>query len=223
MATIFYAVFALKASEADAVAKELEDRGMHTIAQWLLDNKSDLYGPGREDWKPFVDKETIRDFLKDDPQVYKSLTGLIDKKLDADPTDVSFLTKQKVDLYIIDVFALFLDKYKSFADRMDSAVAISKGKCCLIIPYRISKEFQQSHDLLVASYTASWKSVYKAYREDGSLSRTVIVPDDLRNFGRYLVNLLPVGGANEATLQTINDNFLGQQTHSEVPSPVRPI
>ena len=214
MAKIFYAVIALKNSEVAAVAKELESRKMEPIAKWLLTNKDLLYGAGREDWKPFMDNDSIRDFLEDDPKVYKSATSLIDK-IDDDAADISVLLDQSVDLYVIDIFALFLKKYMKLAGKLDFAAAKTATKCCLIIPYRISKDFHQIHDSLVDSYIKLWNTVYKAYKM-GSLSRTVLGPDDLRNFRQYLVSLYPDDQPNPATLQQLNKRF-GEPTHTQVP------
>ena len=214
MAKIYYAVIALKNSEVKAVAKELEVRKMEPIANWLVANKDLLYGAGREDWKPFMDKESIRDFLEADPKVYKSATSLIDK-IDDEATNISMLLEQSVDLYIIDVFALFLKKYINLATKLDFAFAKTDTKCCLIIPYRISKDFTGIHDSLVESYIKLWNTVYEAYRM-GSLSRTVLGPDDLRNFRQYLVSLYPEDQPNPATMQQVNKK-LGEPTHKQVP------
>ena len=214
MAKIYYAVIALKNSEVEAVATELEVRKMEPIAKWLVANKDLLYGAGREDWKPFMDSESIRDFLEDDPKVYKSATRLFDK-IDDDATDISVLLDQPLDLYVIDVFALFLKKYTNLAAKLDFALAKTTTKCCLIIPYKISKDFTGIHDSLVESYVKLWKTVYKAYRM-GSLSRTVLGPDDLRNFRQYLVSLYPDDQPNPATMQQVN-KVLGEPTHKQVP------
>lgn len=214
MAKIYYAVIALKNSEVEAVATELEVRNMEPIAKWLVANKDLLYGAGREDWMPFMDGESIRDFLEGNPKVYKSATSLIDK-IDDDATDISVLLDQSVDLYVIDVFALFLKKYMKLAPKLDLAIAMTDTKCCLIIPYRISKDFTGIHDSLVDSYIKLWTTVYKAYRT-GSLSRTVLRPDDLRNFRQYLVKLYPEDQPNPATMRQVN-NRLGEPTHTQVP------
>jgi hypothetical protein len=214
MAKIFYAVIALKNSEVAAVAKELEVRKMEPIANWLRANKDLLYGAGREDWKPFMDDESIRDFLEAEPKVYKSATSLIEK-IDDDASDISVLLDQSVDLYVIDVFALFLKKYTNLAGKLDFAFAQTKTKCCLIIPYRISKDFHAIHDSLVDSYVKLWNTVYKAYKM-GSLSRTVLGPDDLRNFRQYLVSQYPDDQPNPATMQQVN-KVLGEPTRTQVP------
>jgi hypothetical protein len=218
MATIFYAVIALKAGEeVRAVAEELERQGLNGLAEWLRQNEGVLYGDAREDWKPFMDAESIRDFLTDDPRIYSSVTGLIDDQIDDEANDWTVLSRQRVDLYIIDVFALFLKKFQDLATRMDNAVALTEGKCCLIIPYRVSAEFQRIRDSLVASYTRSWGAVYRAFTETGSLSRMIVAPDDLRNFRHYLVKLLPVGGYDPETKQKVRDDFFNSETRSTVP------
>lgn len=93
MEKFFDAVIALKKSEVEAVARELEVRKMEPIAKWLLAHNDSLYGAGREYWKPFMDNESIRDLLEADPMVYKSATSLIDK-IDDEATDISVLLDQ---------------------------------------------------------------------------------------------------------------------------------
>jgi len=218
MANITYAVIALKQSEAAIVEAELRKQKMDTVADWLAANKANLYGKTREDWTPFPSDVSIREFLKSEPQIYRSATALIDDEIDDEASDVTVLTEEQIDLYIIDIFALFMKKFQNLALQMDPAVAISQSTCCLILPYQISKEFQQTHDLLIASYSKSWKAVYKAYSQRGSLSRVVVVPDDLRNFRQYLITQFPEeGGPVPSTLKKVTAKFLGEIVHTEVP------
>jgi hypothetical protein len=216
---IYYAVIALKDTEVDLVAGDLKTQGMQPLADWLTANKSVLYGPERVDWKPFMDKVSIFDFLAEMP-VYQDVTWVIDEKIDDDASDVTILLEQPIHLYIIDFFALFLRKYQELARAIDGLVAQAEGKCCLIIPYGMSDELRTSHTSLVKSFNQSWKLVYKAYTELGSLSRTVVLPDEMRNLRKYLANLEPTE-ANAQTMRAINDNFLGPQTRTTVPR-VRP-
>lgn len=218
MATIYYAVIALKASEVETVAKELEGKQLNGAAKWLRDNKNDLYGNSREDWTPFLDKESIRDFLKSNPRVFTSVTNLIDDKIDDDASDVTALDDQTVDLYIIDVFALFLKKYKNLAFRMDPTIA-KTAKCCLVIPSKISKDFHDIHDALVASYNNAWKSVSKAYREKGTLSRVALVADDLRNVRQFLLTQYKdvPGKPNRDTAQQVSEEVFHMAPSLPVP------
>jgi hypothetical protein len=218
MASISYAVIALRLNDVDTVEAELREQKMNTLADWLAANKGALYGKTREDWNPFLQGGSIREFLKTEPQIYRSATALIDDEIDDDASDVTVLIDNPIDLYIIDVFALFLKKYQNLAIRLDQAVAVKDGKCCVVLPYQISKEFQQTHDLLIASYSKSWKAVYKAYSQNGSLSRVVVVPDDLRNFRQHLITRYPDDEPDPGTFQKLNRVF-GEVRFTEPPRP----
>jgi hypothetical protein len=213
MASIYFAVIALKKSEIRVVAQTLRDQNMVKVAGWLEQNKDQLYGDSREDWKPFIDNISIRDLMSTGTTVYQSATALIDR-LDEDITDLTPLLKPYIELYIIDVFALFLKKYKNLASKIDYNVA-QRGKCCLVVPYGISKEFQEIHDLLLKAYSNLWHTVYSEYRR-GSLSRIVLRPDDLSNFREYLSSISKEDLPNLTNYQELNSRW-GQPTHTSVP------
>ena len=179
MSDLFYAVIALKANEVPGVVAQLKAHKLDPIGDWLDKNYPAYYGNRNEDWKPFKDK-TIGQ-LVNSTNGYQTQTNLIDG-LKSDFSNVS--TVRPIRVYFIDVFALFVDKYKTLAQRVDFSIAES-GQCCVLIPNALSPLMQE---LLLGVYCSVWQEVCNSYRQ-GNLHRVAMRVDDLENFRNYLLKL----------------------------------
>lgn len=185
MAKIYYAVIALTQNETPEVIQEIKNKNMNQIADWLNNNKNKLYAQDRDGWKPFMDK-SIRELLETETQSFESATSQIDE-LDDSASNITLLLDTHIELYIIDVFALFKPKFINLATKLDFHLA-QRGKCCLVMPYGLSEGIIQLQKPLVTAYSNLWRSVYKEYKK-GSLHRIVMMPDELSNFLEYLLVL----------------------------------
>ncbi|UCE07268.1 MAG: hypothetical protein JSW07_04330 [bacterium] len=177
---IHYAVIALTKDEASQVVKKLENENKPNLVNWLKNNKDRVYGTIPDHWKPFYDKK-IEDIINNHDYFSDSLK--------VSNLDDQFQNKEElrsIQVYFIDVFAMFLDKYKRLANLLDFGLAPAKEcRCCFLIYYGLPKDIQ---DELAKEYSSAWPSVSKAYKK-GSLHRIAVRVDDLRNFRNYLVNL----------------------------------
>ena len=185
MSDLFYAVIALKTNEVPAVVAQLTALKLDTIGDWLTRNYAAFYGNRNEDWKPFKG-QTISQLINE-TRGYQTQTNLIDQ-LQSDISNVSIVRPIRV--YFIDVFALFVDKYKRLADRVDFSLA-ENGQCCLLVPSGLPPVMQE---LLIGVYCNVWQEVYNTYRQ-GNLHRIAMRVDDLQNFRNYLLKLF---GSNDS-------------------------
>jgi len=179
MSDLFYAVIALKANEVSDVVAQLKAQKLDGIGEWLNNNHAAFYGKRNEDWKPFNGK-TINQ-LVNETKGYQTQTNLIEQ-LKNDISNVAVVRPIRV--YFIDVFALFVDKYKKLASKVDFSVA-DTGQCCLLIPSPLPLDMQ---DLLIGVYCNVWQEVCNTYRQ-GNLHRIAMRIDDLQNFRNYLLKL----------------------------------
>lgn len=179
MSDLFYAVIALKTNEVPGVVTQLNALNLNAVGAWLNQNHTNFYGNRNEDWKPF-NGQTISQ-LVNQTKGYQTQTNLIDQ-LKNDISNVAIIRPIRV--YFIDVFALFIDKYKDLAARVDFSVAES-GQCCLLIPNALPINLQ---DQLIGVYCKVWQEVYNTYRQ-GNLHRIAVRVDDFQNFRNYLLKL----------------------------------
>jgi hypothetical protein len=179
MSELFYAVIALKANEVPGVVAQLKAHDLDPIGDWLDENHSSYYGNRNEDWKPFMD-QTIGQLINI-TKGYQTQTNLIDL-LKNDFSNVSIV--RPIRIYFIDVFALFVEKYKKLADKVDFSISES-GQCCLLIPNALPPLMQES---LINVYCSVWQEVCNTYRQ-GNLHRVAMRIDDLQNFRNYLLKL----------------------------------
>lgn len=182
MSKISYAVIALKLSEADSVIRELRANQMAGIADWLEQRKDSFYGRRSEDWKPFMGM-TINQLLNARSADYKSETHLIEA-LDSNFTNINILVKSKIEVFFIDIFALFLQRYKDLASRLDLYLADSNRKCCLVMPYGLTDD----SSFIITAYRQVWRAVSGAYLE-GLFHPTVLRADDITHLRNYLLTL----------------------------------
>ena len=179
---IYYAVITLTKTQADEVISKLKEEGMGLLANWLEDNKDIIYGDLLEDWRPFKDEKII-DIIDKRSKYYKSETHLIDM-LNEDCTNVAGVFS-RTNLFFIDVFAMYIEKFAKFATRADLSFS-KNAKCCFLINYALPTDVQIQ---LEKTYKETWPSVSEAYN-NGSLHRIAVRVDDVKNFKNYLKVLL---------------------------------
>jgi hypothetical protein len=182
MAKILYAVIALKRTEVDAVIAELKTQRMQGIADWLDKRKDNLYGRRSEDWKPFKGV-TVDELLNASSDDYQSSTSLIDA-IKPDLSNTYILNRSKIEIYFIDIFALFSPRYKALAGKLDLYMAEGGRKCCLVMPYGLSDD----SGFIMTAYSSVWSAVVNAYLE-GSLHPIVLRAEDLTHLRNYILTL----------------------------------
>ena len=192
MAAIWYAAMALNLGETDGVIQQLRSRNLGPTAQWLEGNRDKLYGQLAEDWKPFNGK-TLESILnpasglpstilgQKKKQPYRSAAGLF-AEITAEMDNIAIILESPIDILFVDVFALYVERYKRLAERLDGLLATS-GRCCLVMPYGLSDESIR----LLTEYGVIWKLVLGAYRQ-GSLHRVAVTLDDLTNIRNHVLN-----------------------------------
>ncbi len=197
---IFYAVIALKAEEVQGVISSLDEKGLTDLSEWLAEHKDSIYGELPEDWKPFEDKSISEIIEENETKCYICQTKSI-SNLDDDCANTDIISG--IDVYFIDVFAMYLQKYQKLATRVDHAFRYAEeSKCCLLMNYRLPVNLQ---DKLEEQYSSTWNQVLKEY-EKGSLHRVVARVNDLNNFKNFIKHYLkneehPSPGASSAMLK----------------------
>lgn len=200
---IYYAVIALKAEEVEDVISSLDEKGLTDLSEWLADHKDAIYGELPEDWKPFEDKSISEIIEESETKSYKCQTKSI-SDLDEDCTNTDVLSG--INVFFIDVFAMYLQKYKNLATKVDHAFRYAgESKCCLLMNYTLPVNLQ---DKLEKQYCSTWNQVLKEY-EKGSLHRVVARVNDLNNFKNFVKHYLeneehPSPGANRAMSKNPN-------------------
>jgi hypothetical protein len=183
MSYISYAVIALRLHEADLVVSQLREDKKNGIADWLNARKYALYGASAEDWKPF-DGKTIRQLLNtDDAETYHSETHLIDA-LNQNLTNTKILVQSRIEIFFVDVFALFCAWHRRLADKLDLRLADTNRKCCLVMPYGLSDDCS----FILGTYGQVWGGVVEAYLQ-GFLHPIVLRADDVTHLRNYLLKL----------------------------------
>ena len=181
MVDIYYAVISLTAEEVDDVIKSLDDKKLFGLSKWLADNKDSIYGELPIDWKPFEDKSISEIIQENDTKSYVCQTKIISDIIDEDCTNLEHL--KDIEVFFIDVFAMYLQKYKNLAKTVDYAFRYAKeGKCCLLMNYKLPILLQ---DQLEEQYRNTWSHVLKEY-EKGSLHRVAARVNDLNNFNNIV-------------------------------------
>lgn len=175
---IYYAVIALKAGEVEDVISSLDEKGLTDLSKWLTEHKDSIYGELPEDWKPFEDKRISEIIEENETKCYirQSISNL-----DEDCTNTNILSG--IDVFFIDVFAMYLQKYQNLATKVDYAFRhAEEGKCCLLMNYTLPINLQ---DKLEEQYSSTWNQVLKEY-EKGSLHRVAARVNDLNNFKNFI-------------------------------------
>lgn len=204
---IHYAIIALIKNEAKEVVDELKKQGRKDLANWLESNMDRVYGDEPEKWKPFNGQE-IEKLINNSG--YYSEQHLISEVF-INSEILPELVKS-VEVYFIDLFSLFLKKYKELARDMDLTLgSTDKGKCCFLINYGLSIEIQ---DELEKEMCKAWRYVYKAY-QGGSLHRIAVRVDDLKNFRNYLLKISKDRPSNVA-MQALDENGWEQKPLSRL-------
>jgi hypothetical protein len=182
---IKYAVIALKATHVDSVVSQLKDLGLQRISDWLSAERNSLYGPRMEDWKPFHG-QTVESLLHDEAQgeIFISETPLMDN-LNQNLTNTDTLVDAEIEMFFLDVFALFSNWHKDLATRIDNLLADNPDrKCCLVIPYSLSEEVTH----VLTKYGEVWASVVKGYLL-GHFCPVVIRAEDMVNLKKFVPRL----------------------------------
>jgi len=198
---IYYAVIALKAEEVEDVISSLDEKELTDLSEWLAKHKDSIYGKLPEDWKPFEDKSISEIIEENETKCYRCQSI---SSLDEDCTNTDILSD--IDVFFIDVFAMYLQKYQNLATRVDHAFRhAEEGKCCLLMNYTLPVNLQ---DKLEKQYCSTWNQVLKEY-EKGSLHRVAARVNDLNNFKNFVKHYLeneehPSPGANRAMLKHSN-------------------
>ena len=175
-----YAVFALNKKEAEDVIKELRKKNKDKLAEWLEDNKDEIYSDDRDLWKPFKSQNIAKLISNTN---YVSNTLLISKVIEG---SAKRAVLRSVEVFFIDMFATFLDKYRDLAENLDMYLGeAERGKCCFLMHYALSEEIQ---DELEKECRNAWEGVYDDY-ENGCLHRIAARVDDLKNFRNYLLKI----------------------------------
>jgi hypothetical protein len=205
MGKVFYGVIALTIDQANEVIYQLEDE-KPSLVNWLKSKKDYIYGNKPEDWKPF-DSVSIREMIEthyygDEPEkwepieniniktlienfsedLYKSQTFFIEA-LDntcEDKKKVNFVFD--IDVFFIDVCAIYLEKYREMAKECSARLAINHNCCFLInpsIPPSLLNEIERE-------YKKVWSYVNLNYI-DGDLHRVAFRVEDLINFKNYIL------------------------------------
>lgn len=197
---IYYAVIALKAEEVEDVISSLDEKGLNDLSKWLAKHKDSIYGELPEDWKPFEDKSISELIEENETKCYKCQTKSI-SDLDEDCANTDVLSG--INVFFIDVFAMYLQKYQKLAIRVDHAFRhAEESKCCLLMNYTLPVNLQ---DQLEEQYSSTWNQVLKEY-EKGSLHRVAARVNDLNNFKNFVKYYLeneehPSPGAKRAMLK----------------------
>jgi hypothetical protein len=182
MSRIAYAVIALKRNEVDSVVRELKAKNMNAIAVWLDQRKDTIYGRRSEDWKPFMG-QTISQILNPPPfNDYRSETNLIDA-IDEEGTNINILVNSKIEVFFVDIFALFFQRYKLLASRLDLYLSETR-KCCLVMPYGLTDD----SSFIISAYNQVWRAVSSAYL-NGVFHPTLLRADDLTHLRNYVLTL----------------------------------
>ncbi len=207
---IYYTVISLTKDQADevlchlkkeliekqAMKKEKEEKKEDTkniledikvigsLVHWLENKKDIIYGDLPDDWKPFGNNK-ITDIVEQGTDRYKSDMKLI-PLLNEECTNIRIL--KRVQVFFIDIFAMYTYKYKMLATRLDFSCYNSRLRnCCFLINYELPFEGQNHLEKIFQEF---WPSVSDEYKE-GCLHRVVLRTEDLENFKNQLKNHLP--------------------------------
>ena len=181
---IYFTTVALNKYQINEVIPKLREECQNILADWLEDHKELVYGEYAEQWKPFGGEKTLEDIICADSGCYESETHLI-SCLDKECTNILILDHVRV--FFIDPFAIYIDKFKYFAERADLSFRNdAKNNCCFLINYELPLEGQKH---LEEKFLKDWPSLSKIYIK-GCLHRVSVRVDDVINFKNYLKRII---------------------------------
>ena len=207
---IDYAVIALTVDDVEDVISSLNERGLTKLSQWLAEHKGEIYGNLPDNWKPFGD-QTISDIIEDESNCYICETSII-SQLQENCRNARIT--RHIEIFFIDAFAMYLQKYKNFALKVDhSFMDAYNSKCCFVINYTLPANLQKE---LENECIDLWNAVLEGY-EEGYLHRVAARVNDLKNFKNFVKHCpknknQPTRGANtemtkhDTTLNIVNNN-----------------
>ena len=204
MAKIPYAVMALKRTQVDEVVKTLRKEGLTSAADWLEAKKDQLYGKRNEDWRPFGG-QTLEAMLREEGDEFQSVTLYIEN-LPNDIASASLANVSKIQVFFIDLFALFLPKYRELAHKLDLLLANSGQRSCLALGFGVTPDLEP----LLTRYSGMYKEVADSYVK-GSHHRIALRLEDLSNFRNHVGSLCrdldrPTPGADLAATERFGDS-----------------
>lgn len=173
---IYYAIIALNKSQVGDVIQILRTENRHDLASWLDDNKDSIYGDFARDWKPFKDKKLTE--LIEETNCYCSKTHKI-KDLDIRCSNLDDISEVRV--FFIDIFSLYIEKYRNLATRADLDYSKYKN-CCFLINYELSSKDQEYLEKKIEN---TWPNLYRGHN-DGFLHRISARLNDVKNFKNYI-------------------------------------
>jgi hypothetical protein len=174
--SINYAVAAPTVGDVSRLAGLIRAKGENELADWIGANGKHVYGASADNWAPFLG-DTIEEIVSRSGVEALSLTESLEKAA-VDPTRASGVIGS-VDVYFLDLFAFFMDRYGGLASRFDLHLSTDiSGKCCFLICYKLSPDLQ---DRLVLSMQSTWCSVCDSYKR-GSMHRIAAREEDVLNF-----------------------------------------
>jgi hypothetical protein len=201
---IRYAVIALKQIHVDAVVAQLTNLGMQGVANWLEQERQTLYGQDMSDWKPF-NRQSVDEFLDGEylGETFYSETPLIDSLRD-DLSNMNILVGAEIELFFLDVFALFSDWHQQLALRLDAMIAANRDtKLCLVVPNSISTELTH----ILTQYGNVWSNVVQGYLL-GHFCPLILRADDLTNLRQFIPRLPRLGAMpNQAKGAAVDQRY----------------
>lgn len=177
---INYAIVALTKVQVQEVVVKLRGEKEDILLSWLNKYKDQIYGDLPEDWKPFGEDNTIKEIIEENSENYHSETDAIES-LSEDCCNIDDINH--IQVFFIDIFSMYIDKYRKLATRSDLAFCPAKEhNCCFLMDFRLPVEVQEKLELI---YKELWPSVSKRYNE-GCVHRMASRIDDLNNFKNFL-------------------------------------
>lgn len=179
MYEIYYAVLALTKIQSEELIPKLKEDGMDILADWLEQNKDEIYGELPENWRPFKGNKII-DLINENSSHFISETHLI-SEMEEDCSNADSLSN--IQIFFIDFFTMFVKKYENLASIFDYSFRnAEEGNCCFIMNFAMPIEVQEQ---LEKRYRETWRFVSKGY-QNGSLHRMAVRVDDFKNFKNFL-------------------------------------
>lgn len=201
---IRYAVIALKQRHVDPVITQLTRLGMQGVANWVGQEREALYGQRMSDWRPF-NGHHVDEFLvgEDLGETFYSETPLMDSLRD-DLTNMNILVGAEIELFFLDVFAVFSKWHQDLALRLDAAIADNRDKkLCLVIPNSISIELTH----ILRQYGQVWTNVVQGYLL-GHFCPLILREEDLTNLRQFIPRLPRLGAQpNQARGEAVDQRY----------------
>jgi hypothetical protein len=143
----------------------------------------------------------------DRDEIYNSETHLLEA-LNPGLTNTGILVNARIEVYFIDVFALYSDWHRALASKLEVALS-EKGKCCLVMPYGLSRDCEH----FFATYNEVCNGIVQAYTQ-GFFHPLVLRADDLTHLRHYLLTIPRPGESPDPEKGRTVDNNWGKGSGS---------